>query len=267
MKTRIGVTERGDAGLDLSWQNTDNPGLLLITKNINQKFREAVLETFKQKPIILHATCTGFGGTWLEPNVPDYKTQLDNLKLLINSGFPIENVVLRIDPIFPTEDGGFKAVKTVLDYAKRIGVLTKKVRISLCDMYPHVKQRWQAAGHTLPYQTFYAPDSMIEQAAKYLQAWALEFNIEFVTCAEDTLVAKANELFGDPNDIIPGESRIRVKGCISREDLKIMNLERLYVSAENAQRRNMCHCMAIKEEVLTNKCRCPHGCLYCFWKD
>lgn len=63
--------------------------------------------------IIVHATCTGYGGTELEPNVPNFTTQLTMIKMLLDDGFPAEQIVLRIDPIFPTVNG-MRAVRCVL---------------------------------------------------------------------------------------------------------------------------------------------------------
>ena len=70
---RIGITERGDAGLDLSWlKKTDAcDGMVLITKNANDRFAGAVMELrAKNFPCVVHATCTEWGGTRLEPFVP-----------------------------------------------------------------------------------------------------------------------------------------------------------------------------------------------------
>lgn len=43
-KLRIGITERGDAGLDLSWTHrlSAMDGAILITKNLNDRFRQAL---------------------------------------------------------------------------------------------------------------------------------------------------------------------------------------------------------------------------------
>ena len=67
-KYKIGATDGGDAGLDLSWRDKMNTvdGAVLITKRITPAFIEAV----KDLPnVVIHATCTGYGGTVVEPNV------------------------------------------------------------------------------------------------------------------------------------------------------------------------------------------------------
>lgn len=63
---RIGVTERGDAGLNYSWIDCIQSGLvsgaILITKNISDNFISALNDVRKQFPnIIVHCTCTGWG--------------------------------------------------------------------------------------------------------------------------------------------------------------------------------------------------------------
>lgn len=102
---RIGITEAGDAGLDLSWVNKLDKidGAVLITKNITDKFIDAVIAN-KDK-LIIHATTTGMGGTVIEPNVPDYKTQLTQVQKLIDRGFPKNRIIIRVDPIIPTDNG------------------------------------------------------------------------------------------------------------------------------------------------------------------
>ena len=66
---KIGATDGGDAGLDLSWKEklSSVDGAVLITKRVTPKLIEAV----RNLPnVIVHATCTGYGSTVLEPNVP-----------------------------------------------------------------------------------------------------------------------------------------------------------------------------------------------------
>lgn len=61
-KYRIGVTEAGDAGIDLSWVRKMDTvdGAVVITKQITHGFLDAVLD--HQKKLIVHATMTGYGG-------------------------------------------------------------------------------------------------------------------------------------------------------------------------------------------------------------
>lgn len=59
---KIGITERGDAGLDYTWVTKLNKmdGVILITKNLSDKFIQTVTDCYKSYPnIIVHAGCTG----------------------------------------------------------------------------------------------------------------------------------------------------------------------------------------------------------------
>lgn len=58
-KYKIGITERGDAGLDLSWASKLDTvdGAVVITKCLSPACRDALL-TNKEK-LILHATQIG----------------------------------------------------------------------------------------------------------------------------------------------------------------------------------------------------------------
>ena len=55
---KIGVTERGDAGIDFSWYDKLDTvsGAIIITKKISDAFIDKILTA--SKPIILHCTCT-----------------------------------------------------------------------------------------------------------------------------------------------------------------------------------------------------------------
>ena len=55
---KIGITERGDAGLDYAWVAKLNQmdGVILITKNLSDKFVQTVTDCYKSYPnIIVHA--------------------------------------------------------------------------------------------------------------------------------------------------------------------------------------------------------------------
>ncbi len=138
---KVGITEQGDAGLDFSWINKLQEANIIISKNLNNQLIESLIKN--QKKIIFHLTCTGFGKTVVEPNVPSIDFTATQLAELLLKGFPIKQVVLRADPIIPTKRG-ISVFKTVLDTFKNFQI--QRVRYSFVDMYPHVKQRFINAG-------------------------------------------------------------------------------------------------------------------------
>ncbi len=252
---RIGITEYGDAGIDFRWADKLNSsrlktpfdGAILITKNITDKFIEKVIE--QEKPLIIHCTCTGYGETILEPNVPTYQNQLNNLKKLIDSGFPASNIVLRIDPIIPTEEYLLKT-KEMLDYFYSLDLGVQRFRISVLDEYKFVKIRLIDAGLKPFYlgNNFYASDSQFNLVGNFLSS----YDGVFETCAEE----KLSKMF---------PSKFVIQGCLSNTDLNLMGLPSISTS-ENPQNRPGCHCLSVKEELLTPRKECPHNCIYCFWK-
>lgn len=251
---KIGITEYGDAGIDYRWESklATVDGAILITKNINPLFRKKVLEHLRETPIIIHCTCTGWGNTAIEPHVPGYKAQLLNLKFLLEAGFPAGNIVLRIDPVFPTEQG-LEKVREVLTFFHSLELPEKEIRyrMSIVDEYPHVRDRYSEAGIKPIYKGKFGPSGeQIKAVAKVFS----EFPYIFATCAEDTLAKVAPDTFIS-------------KGCCSIEDLQIMGLaEKAKDMFENPQKRAGCHCLSCKTELLKPRIECSHKCMYCFWK-
>ena len=235
---KIGITERGDAGIDFKWvkklEKVDFA--ILITKSVNDKFIEEILKV-KDKAI-LHATITGYGGTMLEPNVKDIDWSVNQLNKLIELGFPKEQIVLRLDPIIPTDKGLF-TMEEVLKAIKPLGI--KRCRISFLDMYKHVKERFNENDIRIPYYSFNPPQYMIDNFHKKIEPWKDIY--EFEACAE--LI----------------ECRI---GCVSQKDANILN--KTIDFQGNINQRGNCLCPLNKYELLSNKKQCPHGCLYCYWK-
>lgn len=250
---KIGITERGDAGLDLSWVNKRNTvnGVVLITKSINKDFCEQLIPLHRAGyKFILHCTCTGYGGTALEPNVPEYKGQLRSLKFLIDTvNFPAEQCVLRIDPIFPSEKG-MKRLRDVLDYFISLNTGVTRVRVSVVDEYKHVRERYAQRGWNPLYGGNFGPSNeQLDLVASVLNSYDFRYEL----CAENSLATKLNNC--------------SVQGCVSYQDLEIMGLDtKLSGTGINPQNRGGCHCLSCKTELLTERKQCPHNCVYCFWK-
>lgn len=241
---RIGITEAGDAALDYEWLKKIDvcDGIILITKNLTDNLISKIL-AHKDK-IILHASCTGMGGTIIEPNVPDYTKQLTQVQKLIDKGFPEERIIIRIDPIVPTTKG-LQTAQRVIDVSP-----VKHFRISVLDTYPHVRERFVNAGVPLPYGDYFQASK--EQFAN-MREWLRRQNDEYVfeTCAEPLLT---------------GTKNVQARGCVSEADFQKLGLFFTNEQPTGKQRKN-CLCLSCKTELLNNKKRCPHGCLYCYWKD
>ena len=231
----IGVTERGDASLDYSWVYKLQPANIIITKNLTDRFINTVRQ--HQDKIILHATCTGFGGTPLEPNVPSWQYTIDKLHRLIALGFPQNQIVLRIDPIIP-KGLGLKKLHSILASNPPVS----RIRFSFLDMYPHVIKRFEQANITPPYTSFHAPQSYINDALAIIADFDNKFTFE--SCAENTKYQK---------------------GCISATDLEILHIDPSILTPGGFQRKG-CLCAGNKKELLSTKAQCKHRCIYCYWR-
>ena len=256
---QIGITERGDAAIDTTWKTwVYEKGLpaILITKDPVKLITEnpgLFIGDELKGNVILHATITGMGGTWLEPNVPNPNDTLKRLQLFLDEPkFHRERIVIRQDPIFVPEllddftrgDDVFK----VGTFAKKNGL---RYRMSFLDLYPHVKERISQAN----------PDKYKEilktQPDMHLP---LNTRLDFLKILEKrTGLAEADiEICGEPE--------IKCTGCLSKRDLDTFGVE-LDKDPETGFQRPACACLGIKKELLTNKHRCKHQCVYCFWKD
>lgn len=100
---QVGITEAGEIAFNLEAFDNLKKANIIITKRLTDKLIDKLIE-FKSK-CILHLTITGMGGTKLEPLVPSLEISKQKFDLLISKGFPVKQVVLRIDPIIPTPKG------------------------------------------------------------------------------------------------------------------------------------------------------------------
>lgn len=227
---KIGITERGDAALDLAWRNASGvDGVILITKS-----PQVLLELPREKlpePVIVHCTITGYGATVLEPGVAPWHETISAYERWVDRLGP-ERVVLRIDPIIPTQKGLDRALE-VLRRARG------RVRISFLDLYPHVCDRFKKAGLPIPWQG-HAPIEVRQAALERLQEAA----------------GREVEVCGEPG--------LKCTGCISPADLRALGLADW--SGPKSRQRPACACLGVKTELLSNKHPCRHGCLYCYWK-
>lgn len=252
---KIGITEAGDAGLDLSWaeklETVD--GAVLVTKRISPSFYGKALE-HKDK-LIIHATFTGYGSTVLEPCVPPPYEEFDAIMQLVKGGFPKERIVIRVDPIIPTPKGtrtALSAIETFMDQD------FSRYRISVIDMYPHVRKRFEQAGLSLPYGNGFAPsksdlarvDEMVRIAKARWEARHTDTPLRIEACAE------------------PGLKEPIACGCISAYDLALLGLCDVNEQLDSSgYQRKDCMCYPGKIELLRCRKQCPHNCLYCYWKS
>ena len=239
---QIGITEAGEVAFNLDVFNHLKRANIIITKRLSNGLIEKLIE-HKDK-CILHLTCTGMGGSKLEPFVPTLDETFNKFSELIDKGFPIEHVVLRIDPIIPTDKGIKTALKVVKKFINTFKI--PRIRWSSLDMYKHVIERFNEQMINLPYDTFNAPKTAINKLYEVLNAVCFVNDIKLEACGEYG--------FKTP--------------CVSQEDLDILGINDIELFG-SAEQRKSCGCPANKTELIIGDKphRCSNKCLYCFWKD
>ena len=237
----IGMTETNDPAFNLDIFDRLYAGNIIITKRLTNKLIEKLIEN-KDK-CILHCTITGFGCTKIEPFVPNVEESFSKFNQLIEQGFPIEQIVLRIDPVIPTEKG-INVAKKVLETFKDSGI--KRVRFSILDMYKHVKERFEENGFPIPYNTFHAPYEVRKKVYDMFKEYGEKYNFDIEVCAE------------------PGFESI---SCLSQKDIDILGLTDKITLVGSAEQRKSCSCPANKRQIISyNANKCANKCTYCYMK-
>lgn len=234
----IGITERGDASLDLGWKEwvVDGKPAILITKNPQMLYNHLlnICNSGTIPNIIVHCTITGLGRKLSEPKVPPWKQAIRGYNAIINKIGP-ERVVLRIDPIYPHSSG---CACYVLDIANS-RVFGTRLRVSFMDAYPHVRERYVKSGFChndiFNWEGIHAP---LERRLRCLQQLP-------------------------PDTEVCGEPGIPCTGCVSLKDCVTFGITTN--SGESSKQRPACRCLTLKHELLKNKGQCAHKCLYCYW--
>lgn len=240
---KIGITEHGDIAFDNRWmkQFDEMDFNILISKSLPDDVGKQFMIDNSNK-IIFHATTTGYGGTVIEPTVPEFEKRLKDLDNFCENGFPKSHVVIRVDPIIPTEEGlneAFGVIQTAYD----MGFC--RFRYSFIDMYEHVKNRFLNAGLKIPTVN-----------ERFMKSWI--FNIQVVFEGVEVYF----ETCAEANEYIPNHHKI---GCISKRDLDVLGIIGGLGGTSN-QRKN-CLCPNGKTELLHHHGRCNFKCLYCYWQD
>ena len=241
-KFKIGVTERGDAAVHLSeWigKISRMNAVIAITKGITSELSECLLRPGIKEKTILHATITGYGGTMLEPGAPTLAESYARISEFIRNGFPAKQIVLRIDPIIPTNKG-LALVESILRMFQDTGIT--RVRFSFLQYYKHAEAHFKTAGMYWPIIT----DEMKVRCFLLFAHFAHIYT--FRSCA-GAIPFKWSHIS-------------KQTGCVSDEDINILGLTAQLQGS--SRQRPACLCCSAKTELLTHRKPCKHGCKYCY---
>ena len=240
----IGITETSDPCFHLDLFDKLYEANIIITKNLSTKLIEKLIENKDRS--ILHMTVTGMGGSKIEPFVPEPIKTLDAVNLLISKGFPVKQIVLRVDPIIPTEKGIETALNVLLLF-QNVGI--KRLRISFLDMYKHTKERFISHNVRLPYETFHADKTVRKEAFNKICDTAIKMGYDIIqTC---------------------GEPDFENTPCISQMDVDILGMTDKIILQGKKEQRTHCGCPANKRQLISwedSKVKCANKCLYCYMK-
>lgn len=241
----IGITETSDPAFHLEIFDNLYKANIIITKSLTDKLIDKLIDN--KSSCILHATITGMGGTKVEPFVPTIEKSRKQLKKLIEKGFPVNQIVLRIDPIIPTPKGILTA-KNTLTLLSDFNI--PRVRISFLDMYKHVKTRFEDNNIPLPYESFHADENLRKETFEELEHFALSL--------------------GYKNIYACGEPNLPETPCISQMDIDILGLTNEITLEGKKEQRTNCACPSNKRQLIkwtnTKDKKCGHSCLYCYMK-
>ena len=260
----VGMTEAGDAGRDLSWYQKlttkDNLiGAILITKyGQNPEFQTLAKKLITEKPCIIHFGCTGWGASPMEPGNVKAEDLVKSIRNFIDSGFPVDNCVLRIDPIIPTEEGLMRAQHVFKLHQQYIPDI-KRIRISIYDDYHKAREEMFKRG--------YKPIDNITKWKNEQERRPTPEQIKLVTdmILSSTPITQKIELCAEPELEAAMPNKFEWSGCLSHKDCDIMGIEVPENIGINGQNRYGCRCLMMKRELLSNKTRCPNNCAYCYW--
>lgn len=247
----FGITETYEPAYDFSWVDNLKIGNVLITKYLTDKFIDILCEPIVRSKCILHLTVTGMGNTMMEEFVPSIEISVNQLKKLLNKGFPKNQIVLCLSPIIPTVEGINDAIK-VLDAFKDFGI--RRIRFSTLNMYNHVKRRFLNNNIPLPYLTYSCPQYMRDNL---MNAMLNYFNVTTNESWDSDICA----------EIDLDEGLILKRACVSQKDLQILNIEDKIKFVGSGKQRSSCMCPDNKKQIIRRRPgQCRHNCLYCYWK-
>lgn len=245
----VGITETYDPCFVKDFESMlTQPVNIVITKELTDELIDICIRN-KDK-IILHHTVTGHGETPVEPNVKSIEHEFNQFKKLISLGF--SNYVLRVDPIIPYNSEllmkSFAVLDMWHDYMKEnFPKLKLRTRISIIDTYPHVIKRFAEIGINV-WNRFKAPMDVFAKVEELLVPYTDA--LLFETCAESDFT----------------QNFIEIRGCASDRDLTFLGYTNEDAEQPDRKQRSTCNCIAKKQILKVKPRRCPHQCVYCYWK-
>ena len=189
-------------------------------------------------PILFHITLTPYLKD-IEPNVPDKKEVIENIKELSNI-LGKENVVVRYDPVFLSEKYNPQYHKKVFErLCSQLEGYIETIIISFIDDYKNVRNN----KNTLQHKDFLEED--YKEIGENFSASARNHKMKVQTCFEERNLKEYDFSIGE---------------CISSE-LAYQMTGKKYPKWK-ARKENLCNCVQMVDIGTYNTC--SHFCKYCY---
>lgn len=187
-------------------------------------------------------TISGWGNTWLEPNVPNVNDMIDYFNQLTQE-IDINRLRLRIDPGVPTKEGLTKAI-TVL---KNIEILPKVIT-SIIQYYSRHYQVFEQLQINMEYYRIQSGRAIFPKK---------EIAERWLECLKNVRPEADISFCGMPY-AIKGSNHT---GCVDDDMLKAIGIDD-YIHISPGKQRPGCKCVIAKRQACMRNCN--HGCRYCY---
>lgn len=108
----------------ISFTGKESLGVLNVLKTRHLSVANAALLDFllaNRSSVVLHVLCSGMGATSFEPGVPGAEKVREAVEILVANGFPVSQMVLRIQPLF-INSSGMRNAERVLNLFRDSGI-------------------------------------------------------------------------------------------------------------------------------------------------
>lgn len=203
------------------------------------------IQFFLDNPHVgLNVTITGWGNTWLEPNVPDSKIMIAHLNELIKK-INVKRIKLRIDPGIPTKEG----INRANDVIREIDCLPNIIT-SLVQFYNEQDSVFEKLGIDTSFYTIKCGRALFPE--KILATRWLECLLETRPDALGLI-----SFCGMPYEV---ENAFH-SGCVDEQLLNAMGVNEFKRIKPGIQRPG-CKCVIKKKQACFGPC--AHKCKYCY---
>lgn len=198
---------------------------------------------YKSTNVAISYTITGWGGTWLEPCVPNTKDMVKHINSVMCDLDP-KRIRLRIDPVIPTVEGMIRAGAVAMFIENHINIIT-----SILQLYKSHEEMACRLGIDLSHYT------ITSGRAKFVKEEVTLKWLNYLYRIASWTIGQV-QFCGMPYPV-PGAIH---QGCIDLTLLEAIGAN-VPIILQGKQRPG-CKCIVNKKQIVQGKC--GHSCIYCY---